>query len=179
MGIPWIKNGKVDFNLIPKIEWKNMADAITMEQACQIIADRINEAEEEKERIQARIREYEENINADTRVQELKEKLAEVQEEVRRGFTMTKSETSAVSRWKNNHDLDRHNLDTLDKKMRAGGTIGGRYHYEFHPTSIGTSGYCICGYCQRKAIRECEGNIDKYNELLDKYDARFEFAELG
>lgn len=179
MGIPWIKNGKVDLNLIPKIGWKNAADTITIEQACQIIADRINEAEEEKEKAKARVHEYEEHINADKRVRELNEKLAEIQEEVRRGFTITKQETNFITRWQNNHDLDRHNLDTLDKKLRAGGSIGGRYHYEFYPTSIGTSGYCVCGYCQRKAIRECKGNIDKYNELLDKYDARFEFAELG
>ena len=179
MGIPWIKNGKIDKTALNNIKWRNASDSITFIEACQIIADRINEAEEDREAALAKVKEYEENINADTRVKKLNEKLAEIQEEVRRGFTMTKSETSAVSRWKNNHDLDRHNLDTLDKKLRAGGAIGGRYHYEFHPTSIGTSGYCICGYCQRKAIRECEGNIDKYNELLDKYDARFEFAELG
>ena len=179
MGIPWIKNGKINIAELGNIKWRDASDSITFVEACQIIADRINEAEEDREAALAKVREYEENINADTRVQKLNEKLAEMQEEIRRGFTMTKSETSAVSRWKNNHDLDRHNLDTLDKKLRAGGSIGGRYHYEFHPTSIGTSGYCICGYCQRKAIRECEGNIDKYNELLDKYDARFEFAELG
>lgn len=179
MGIPWIKNGKVDFNLIPKIEWKNAADAITIEQACKIIADRINEAEEEKEKAKARVREYEEHINADTRVQRLQEELSKLQEEIRRGFRIYADESTAIGEWQNQHDLKIHKLDTLDAKLRAGGAIGGRYHYEFHPTSIGTACLCVCGKCQRRALRESAGDYEEYKKLKKKYDAEFEFRELG
>ena len=73
MGIPWIKNGKIDIAELSNIKWRNDSDSITFVEACQIIADRINEAEEAKEKAQARVREYEENINADTRVQRLQD----------------------------------------------------------------------------------------------------------
>ena len=163
MGIPWIKNGKVDFNLLPKIKWRDAADAITMEQACKIIADRINEAEEEK--AQARVREYEERINADTRVQQLHEELSKLQEESRRSFRVYADESTAIEEWQNQHDLKIHKLNTLDAKLRAGGAIGGRYHYEFHPTSIGTACECICSSCQKKLcvkLREIWINILSY-----------------
>ena len=179
MGIPWIKNGKIDFNLIPKIEWKNAADAITIEQACKLIADRINEAEEEKEKAQARVREYEEHINADTRVRQLQEKLSKLQEESRRGFRIYAEESTAIGEWQNQHDLNIHKLNTLDAKLRAGGAIGGRYHYEFHPTSIGTACLCVCDKCQRRALQESTGDYEEYKKLKKKYDAEFEFRELG
>ena len=179
MGIPWIKNGKVDLNLIPKIGWKNAADAITIEQACQIIADRINEAEEEKEKAKARVRKYEENINADVRVQQLQEELFKLQEESRRGFRIYEDESTAIGEWQNQHDLKVHKLNTLEAKLRAGGAIGGRYHYEFYSTSIGTACVCVCSSCQKKAMREAAGNYEEYIKLKKKYDAEFEFRELG
>lgn len=179
MGIPWIKNGKVDFNLIPKIKWKNAADAITIEQACKLIADRINEAEEEKEKAKARVQEYEEHINADVRVQQLQEKLSKLQEESRRDFRIYENESTAIGEWQNQHDLKIHKLNTLDAKLQAGGAIGGRYYYEFYPTSIGTACICVCGRCQRRALRESAGNYEEYVKLKKKYDAEFEFRELG
>ena len=179
MGRPWIKNGKIDKTAFNNIKWRSESDSITFVEACQIIADRINEAEEEKERIQARIREYEENINADTRVIELKEQLTQVREEMYNGFRISNAEREAISKWKDEHDIKVHGLNTSEKKLRAGGAIGGRYHYEFYPTSIGTAGVCVCGRCQRKAWQEAKGIYDAYVALKKKYDAEFEFAELG
>ena len=37
-----------------------------------------------------------------------------------------------------------HCLHTLEDRLRRGGTIGGSYHYEFIPTSIGTIGKVVC-----------------------------------
>ena len=177
MGIPWIKSGKIDLNTLPKI--RNYSDAITFEQACIIIANHINEVEEEKEKMRARVREYEENINADTRVIELKEQLTQAREEMYNGFRISNAEREAISKWKDKHDIKVHGLNTSEKKLAAGGAIGGRYHYEFYPTSIGTAGVCVCGRCQRKAWQEAKGIYDAYVALKKKYDVEFEFADLG
>ena len=181
MGIPWIKGGKIDKDKLPKFPFtfRDYADAITFEQACQIIADYINEMEEEKEKAREKVKKYEEEINADVRVQELTAKLEELQFKVRRGFKITESESKAIQEWKNKHDIKQHKLDTNDKKLRAGGAIGGRYSYVFYPTSIGTAGICICNRCNKKAIKESKGDYEKYVNLKKKYDAEFEFAELG
>ena len=177
MGIPWIKSGKIDLNALPKI--RNYSDAITFEQACIIIANHINEVEEEKEKMRAKVREYEENINADTRIMELKAQLARCHASMEHGFRVEPEEHEAIQKWKDNHDRKVHKLDTLDKKLAAGGAIGGRYTYEFFPTSIGTAGICICNRCNKKAIEESKGDYEKYVDLKKKYDAEFEFAELG
>ena len=179
MGIPWIKNGKIDMTALNNIKWRNASDSITFIEACQIIADRINEAEEDREKALATVKEYEENINADTRVQQLQEELSKLQEESRRGFRIYADESTSIGEWQNQHDLKIHKLDTLEAKLRAGGAIGGRYHYEFYPTSIGTACLCVCGKCQRRALRESAGDYEEYKKLKKKYDAEFEFRELG
>lgn len=179
MGIPWIKNGKIDITELHKIKWRNASDSITFIQACQIIADRINEVEEEKERMKEKVRQYEEEINADVRIQELTSRLEELQGELLRSFRIYEDEEAAVTKWKEKHDIEAHGVDTFDKKMRAGGAIGGRYTYEFYPTSIGTAGVCVCNKCKRRAIQESAGDYKKFVELKKKYDAEFEFRELG
>ena len=181
MGIPWIKGGKIDKDKLPKssFNFHNYADAITFEQACQIIADYINETEEEKEKAREKVKKYEEEINADVRVQELIARLEELQRDLRRSFKITEMELQKIEGWQERHDINEHNLDTPDKKLRACGTIGGRYYYEFHPTSIGTAGVCVCNKCKRKAMREAAGDLEKFVELKKKYNAEFEFRELG
>ena len=181
MGIPWIKAEKIDKDKLPKFPFncRNYADAITFEQVCQIIADRLNEAEEEKEKAREKVKKYEEEINADVRVQELTARLEELQGDLRRGFKITESESKAIQEWQDKHDVKQHKLDTLEKKLRAGGAIGGRYFYEFYPTSIGTSGVCICNRCKRKAMQVAKGDYDKYIQLKKEFDAEFEFCELG
>lgn len=181
MGTPWIKGGKINKNKLPKFPftYRNYEDAITFEQACQIIADRINEVEEEKEKAREKVRKYEEEINADVRVQELQSELEELQSNFRRSFKITEAEEKAISKWKDKHDIEQHNLDAPNRKLQAGGAIGGRYHYKFVPTSIGTVGICICGKCQRKAMFDSKGIYDDYIRLKKEYDAEFEFRELG
>ena len=177
MGIPWIKAGKIDLKALPKI--RNYSDAITCEQAIELIANRINEAEEDKAKAQAKVREYEENINADVRVQELTAALETLRADNRRSFKITESESKIIQEWKDKHDIEQHGFDTNDKKLRAGGAIGGRYSYEFYPTSIGTAGVCVCNRCKRKAMQVAKGDYDEYIQLKKEFDAEFEFCELG
>lgn len=178
IGKPWIKGGPIDKLDFTKINVRFEGDSISLQECFEMIANRINEAEEEKQKAKEKVDQYENEINADSRVQELSSKLEEAYKDLRRGFQITESEEKTISEWKEKHDIKQHGLNTLNKKLRAGGAIGGRYHYEFHPTSIGTAGNCICSSCQIKAFQEAKGNREKYKKLLEKYDAIFEFSEL-
>lgn len=180
MGRPWIKDGKIDSSAIKDLFGKARfgGDAIGFEEWIMMIVDRINEAEEAKQAAADKVKEYETNINADSRVKEIKARYDEATKALYRGFGISQEESESITAWKEKHDNEQHGLNTLDKKLRAGGAIGGRYHYQFVPTSIGTVGTCICGRCERKAFEEAKGNREQYNKLLKAYDAAFEFSEL-
>lgn len=180
MGLPWIKDGKVDKKDLDKFfeKVKYDHDAISFLNCVGAIIDRINEAEEEKQKAQEKVKEYETSINADARVKEIKAKYEEATKALFRGFAISENDEKNIAKWKTQHDAKRHGLDTLEKRMQAGGAIGGCYHYEFLPTSIGTIGTCVCGRCERKAFAEAKGDREKYNKLKKKYDAEFDFSEL-
>ena len=175
---PWIKGGPVDELDFTKLNVRFESDSISLQKCFEMIANRINEAEEEKQKAKEKVDRYENEINADSRVQELSSRLEEAYKDLRRGFQITESEAKAISEWKEKHDIEQHSLNTLDKKLRAGGAIGGRYHYEFHPTSIGTACVCVCNKCNRRALRESAGDYEDYVKLKEKYDAEFKFREL-
>lgn len=161
-----------------KVKVQFEGDSTSLQESFEMIANCINEAEKEKQKAKEEVERYENEINADSRVQELSSRLEEAYKDLRRGFQITESEEKAISEWKEKHDVEQHGLDTLNKKLHAGGAIGGRYHYEFHPTSIGTAGDCVCSSCQNKAFQEARGNREKYKKLLEKYDAEFDFSDL-
>lgn len=178
IGKPWIKGGLVDKLDFAKVNVRFEGNSISLQECFEMIADYINEAEEIKTRANEKIKQYEEEINADVRVQELTAQLKKAKDDLYRGFGISENEEKAISDWKEKHDIEQHGLNTLDKKLRAGGAISGRYHYEFHPTSIGVAADCICGSCQNKAFIESQGDRERYKKLLKAYDAKFEFSEL-
>lgn len=185
MGKPYIKGGSINKEELEELaktfktaNFRFSSDAISLGHCFEMIAERINEAENIKQQAAEKIKQYENEINADSRVKELTAKLEESYKAQRRAFKISEEEEKNIKLWKEKHDAQRHNLNTLEKKLHAGGAIGGRYHYEFHPTSIGTAGSCICGSCQNKAFQEAKGDREKYKKLLEKYDAAFEFSEL-
>lgn len=179
MGRPYIKSGLIDKDSInEQIRIRYTGDSINFQECINMIIDRINEAEEEKQNAQQAVRKYEEKINADSRVKEIKAKYDEATMALYRGFGISKEESEAITEWKNQHDVEQHGLNSLDKRLQAGGAIGGRYHYQFVPTSIGTIGTCVCGSCESKAFAEAKGDREKYNKLKKKYDAEFDFSEL-
>ena len=180
MGRPWIKDGKIDKKELDKLFGKVRfgGDAIGFIEWMQMFVDYINDAEEAKQAAQAKVKEYEEKINADSRVKEIKARYDEATKALYRGFGISQGESEEITAWKEKHDVERHGLNSLDKKLRAGGAIGGRYHYQFVPTSIGTVGTCVCGSCERKAFEEAKGDREKYNKLKKEYDAEFDFSEL-
>ena len=80
-------------------------------------------------------------------LRQMKKQLEKMESDYYRGFPITEKEANAISEWKKKHEEEVHGLTTDDKKLKAAGTIGGRYSYIFHPTSIGVSGIvrCRCG----------------------------------
>ena len=83
----------------------------------------------------------------DTELQEMKEELGRVKSDMYRGFPISEEENRRIEEWQNKHDAEVHGLKTLKERVHAGGCIGGRYTYEFIPTSIITIGIvkCSCG----------------------------------
>ena len=80
----------------------------------------------------------------DEELQKMKQEVKDIKEDYYRGFPITKEEKEAIDKWKRQHEEEVHCLHTLEDRLRAGGTIGGSYHYEFIPTSIGTIGKVVC-----------------------------------
>lgn len=62
-------------------------------------------------------------------------------------FQFLMKKKKKIEEWKNNHDRYVHMIRSIDDRLAIGGSIGGRYTYEFIPTSIGTIGVvkCHCG----------------------------------
>lgn len=183
MGEPWIKDGPVDTEELAKtfknspIKFRFGSDSISLEKCFAIIADRINEAEKIKEQANKRIEQYEKEITADVRVQELLARVSELEREYRNSFDISATEEEKINKWKKEHEITQHNLYTLKDRIKANGAIGGRYKYSFIPTSIGTIGSCICCECENKIFQNNKGE-KYYNKEMKKYNAEFIFSEL-
>ena len=109
-----------------------------------------NTVETKKKRIEYLEKENKKLKDAAYKNEELKkmqQHLERMQADYRRGFPITEAEEKAIEKWCNEHDRKAHGLKTDKDRLRAGGCIGGRYSYEFIPTSIGVLGEvkCSCG----------------------------------
>lgn len=81
-------------------------------------------------------------------LQKMKAELEKMQREYNRGFPITDDEWKAIETWKEKHDREVHGLTECNE--RIGGAIGGRYTFEFIPTTIGIIGTIKCGDCGEK-----------------------------
>jgi len=99
------------------------------------------------EYLQNEVKQLKEEYSKDEEIQKMHQKLNKMSEDLHRGFPISTSEQESIDQWCKEHDEKVHGLNTLDKKLKAGGCIGGRYTYHFVPTSIGTIGTieCSCG----------------------------------
>ena len=146
---------------------------------CEEVTEKYNRQEKRVEAINKELTDLRSENWKDETLQDMKTQLEEMRSDYYRGFPISKSEYDAIQKWKDNHYNTQHNAKTNLQRLEMGGAIGGTFHYEFVPTSIGTSGSCVCGVCKNKAMREANGDRNKYRELLKKYDAQFEFQEIG
>ena len=81
----------------------------------------------------------------DNELSRMESELKTMKEDYYRGFPISEEEQKSIREWMDKHDEEVHRARTLDDKLKLGGCCGGRYTYEFTPTSIGTIGTVKCG----------------------------------
>lgn len=132
-----------------------------VEKAAEDFARSVKHCYEIQKNINERLRKENQKLKdehyKDEELQMWKQKYEEAQEELYNGFGITNVEREKINEWQKKHDAEAHGLTDSKMRLKAGGAIGGRYHYKFLPTSIGVSGTCVCGKC----------------------GAEFEFQEIG
>ena len=86
----------------------------------------------------------------DNELSKMQFELDKMRQDYWRGFPITEDEEKVIEEWKKKHVAEKHRLKTEDDILRAGGSIGGTWKFEFIPTSIGISGSIVCGICGEK-----------------------------
>lgn len=110
------------------------------------IAAIIEQSETTKEIAEKKIAEW----NKDEEIQKLQNEIKELKTKKDNGITfyITEKETEAILEWINKHIEEKHGGNSY------AGAIGGRFSYNFTPTSIGDIGAikCSCGdsFCFRE-----------------------------
>ena len=165
-----------------------LVDIVDVDTICTSIKELVETADRRAQTAMKELARLREEKWKDEELQSMKEQLIAAKEEVYRGFPISEAEAASISEWKDRHYTEQHNASDSMSRLRMQGVSGGLFSYVFLPTSIGTSGICRCNACYRKAQREI-GALDDYptlSEYLDtlnialrKYDAEFEFQELG
>lgn len=109
---------------------------------------RFNDKNRTINNLRNQIKDLTDSQHKDKKLQEMKAELEKMQREYNRGFPITDDEWKAIETWKEKHDREVHGLTECNE--RVGGAIGGRYTFEFIPTTIGIIGTIKCGDCGEK-----------------------------
>lgn len=98
----------------------------------------------ENERLKKENQELKEEHYKDNEIQRLLKENQSLKEESRRGFKLSEEEEEMIKEWCEDHVKFNH-------RGKRSGAIGGRFTYNFTPTSIGTCGdiTCSCGTTYR------------------------------
>lgn len=82
----------------------------------------------------------------DDKIRELQEQIRDLRSEPNTMFHTSPDEWQKIDEWIDKHTKEKH-WDSARNRPAPSGIIGGRYSYEFTPTSIGTIGVikCTCG----------------------------------
>ncbi len=103
------------------------------------LANYISEVEQARADAAQKVKDF----NKDEEIVKLKAKLEEKQKRAKNliTFSIESEYVEKIKEWKKRHEKEKHNGSDY------AGAIGGRYTYEFTPTSIGTFGRirCSCG----------------------------------
>ena len=100
--------------------------------------DRIRYLEEENKKLK-------DNLYKDEELSSMENELNKMKSEYYRGFPISEDEENRINKWIENHECEVHGIKTYADKLVSHGCCGGRYTYEFIPTSIGTIGTVKCG----------------------------------
>lgn len=82
----------------------------------------------------------------DDKIRELQAQIRDLRNEPNTMFHTSPDEWQKIDEWTDKHTKEKH-WDSVRNRPASSGTIGGRYSFEFTPTSIGTIGVvkCTCG----------------------------------
>lgn len=122
-------------------------------------------------RLQFKFNELYDEKWSDTTLQNIKQELEQVKQDMHRGFPIDKNDNEKINQWMKKHDTEIHN-----NPNQYHGCSGGGYEFSFVPTGLGTIGYCICGACKNKALREYGKDYWKY---LKENNGYIEFGDFG
>ena len=121
------------FKSVKEYKTEELVDILTA------LADYVAESEEKRDKAIKQLEEF----NKDEEIVKLKEQLQNKQEKIKNSqvFIIEPEEVELIRKWKTQHEAEEHGGNSY------AGAVGGRYTYEFVPTSIGTVGVvkCTCG----------------------------------
>lgn len=108
----------------------------------------------------------------DLELAKLNKEYEELKEDLFRGYSISKDEENAISKYEKEHTNKMHPQKYKNGKLKWSGAD---FDYIFSSFELGVSGTCICESCLRKARKEAKGDEEKYEKLIKKYDAKFTF----
>lgn len=111
---------------------------------CQGIIDKVDTYEKRIKYLGEENKKLKDEHYKDSEMQRMEAELKKAKEDLYRGFPISEKEQEKIREWELKHDAEKHGLKTMEQRLRAGGCCGGRYTYQFVPTSIGTVGEVIC-----------------------------------
>ena len=77
----------------------------------------------------------------------MKQEVEEMKKALSRSFLVSEDEWKRINEWKHKHEIEKHGLDTDEKRMNAHGCCGGNWKFVFLPTSLGVIGTVKCETC--------------------------------
>lgn len=140
-------------------------------QALDLIKERYQNKKKQIQNLWGQLKNFKAQVYKDEELAKMKQSYDRMKKDYNRGFAMTEEQTAHVHDWRVTHENNHHG-----GYPAYHGVSGGGYAYEFVPTAIGLAQRCICTSCRYKALKNSGGDGDKYEDLLKKYDAVFDFT---
>ena len=128
--------------LTKRVPMKYFTDSVS--DLCQGIIDKVDTYEKRIKYLGEENKKLKDEHYKDSEMQRMEAELKKAKEDLYRGFPISEKEQEKIREWELKHDAEKHGLKTMEQRLRAGGCCGGRYTYQFVPTSIGTVGEVIC-----------------------------------
>lgn len=120
----------------------------TVDKCMKMLRYRFDDQKKTIESLKKQVKELTDSQYKDKELQKMEAKLEKIQREYNRGFPISDDEWKAIEAWKEKHDREVHGLTECNE--RIGGAIGGRYTFEFIPTTLNVIGTVKCGNCGKK-----------------------------
>ena len=110
------------------------------EECLMALQKRYKDAEAAIEKLEKENKALKDEHYKDGELQRLQEELTSLKGDLSRGFPISEEEQEKIREWQRKHEEEAHGVTNVT-------AIGGKYTYEFIPTSIGTFGSvkCTCG----------------------------------